>query len=122
MNASTGTTDAVNTDRLASVDLPRNRVPLGRPHAGHTDGVVVLAHTDISPHLDEYELQLDLMAHYGGFVALVTPESAAAKPRVARSAEVPKLTYGVPAGEVRSARRNSAARGVLSRCAQPGGA
>lgn len=30
MNASTGTTDAVSADRLASVALPWNRVPLGR--------------------------------------------------------------------------------------------
>ncbi|MGY3682004.1 hypothetical protein ACVWXU_005627 [Streptomyces sp. TE33382] len=31
MNASTGTEDAMGAERLASVGLPRNRVPLERP-------------------------------------------------------------------------------------------
>lgn len=31
MNASTGTFDAMGAERLASVDLPRNHVLLGRP-------------------------------------------------------------------------------------------
>lgn len=43
--------------------------------SGFVDGVVALTHSAISPHLDEYELQLSLIAHHGGFVALVTPET-----------------------------------------------
>ncbi|MFI2353732.1 hypothetical protein ACH5AG_03400 [Streptomyces anulatus] len=117
--------DLCIADRLRKTDpmhRPGWRWVLHLVHAGHIDGVVALAHTDISPHLDEYELQLDLMAHYGGFVALVTPESAGAKRRVTPPAKAPELTYGVPVGEVRSARRNSAARHILSHCSQLGGA
>lgn len=66
-------------DRLSTTD------PMHRPgwhwvlhliRAGHTDGVVALTHTAISQHLDEYELNLDLLDLHGGFVALVTPETA----------------------------------------------
>ncbi|MEU1484516.1 hypothetical protein [Streptomyces sp. NPDC005752] len=112
-------------DRLQKTDpmhRPGWRWVLHLVHAGHIDGVVVAAHTDISPHLDEYELQLDLMAHYGGFVALVTPESAGAKRRVTQPADTPEPTYGVTASEVRSARLNDAARHNHSHRALPGGA
>ncbi|MET7319551.1 hypothetical protein [Streptomyces sp. NPDC005549] len=90
-------------------------------HAGHINGVAAPAHTDISPYLDEYELRLDLMAHYGGFVALVAPESAGAKCRVTQSVDAPRLTYGVAAGKERSARHSGAAQRNLSRSARPGG-
>ncbi|MEU9426235.1 hypothetical protein AB0D87_25910 [Streptomyces sp. NPDC048342] len=67
------------TDRFGVTD------PLLRPgwsavrhqiRAGFVDGVVALTHSVISPHLDEYELQLALVEKHGGFVALVTPETA----------------------------------------------
>ncbi|MBD2831800.1 hypothetical protein ID871_10090 [Streptomyces pratensis] len=87
-------------------------------HAGHIDGVAAPAHTNISPHLDEYELQLALMAHYGGLLA---PESAGAKRRVTQSVDAPRLTYGVAAGKERSARHSGAAQRDLSRSARPGG-
>lgn len=44
--------------------------------AGFVDGVVALTHSVISPHLGEYELQLALVEESGGFVPLVTPETA----------------------------------------------
>lgn len=67
------------TDRFGATD------PLLRPgwsllryqiRAGYADGVVALTHSVISPHLDEYELQLDVIKNHLGFIALVTPESA----------------------------------------------
>ncbi|MGW3957330.1 hypothetical protein ACWEKM_42080 [Streptomyces sp. NPDC004752] len=69
----------VFTDRFGVTD------PLLRPgwsavrqqiRAGFADGVVALTHSIISPHLDEYELQLALVEESGGFVALVTTETA----------------------------------------------
>lgn len=67
------------TDRFGTTD------PLLRPgwslvrfqiRAGYADGVVVLTHSVISPHIDEYEPQLDLIERHLGFVALLTPETA----------------------------------------------
>lgn len=112
-------------DRLRKTDpmhRPGWRWALHLVHAGHIDGVVALAHTDISPHLDEYEPQLDLMAHYGGFVALVTPENSGAKRRLIQPTKIPEVTYGTALGEMGSARRNGAARSILSHSARPGGA
>ncbi|MET8690533.1 hypothetical protein ABZV77_40640 [Streptomyces sp. NPDC004732] len=69
----------------AVADLLHHTAPAQRPwwrwvlrqvRAGHADGVVVLAYEHISPHLDEYEQQLDLMAESGGFVALVSAENS----------------------------------------------
>ncbi|WP_435244257.1 hypothetical protein [Streptomyces sioyaensis] len=74
----------VGADRCIA-DRLRRTDPMHRPgwrwvlhliRAGHADGVVALTHSDISLHLDEYELQLDRVGHHGGFVALVTPEAA----------------------------------------------
>jgi hypothetical protein len=72
----------VFTDRIGLTD------PLLRPgwsavrhqiRAGFVDGVVALTHSVISPHVDEYELRLALVEEHGGFVALVTPETAGTK-------------------------------------------
>jgi hypothetical protein len=71
------------TDRFGATDpLPRPGWSLVRQQirSGYCDGVVMLTHSVISPHLDEYELQLDLVAEYLGFVALVTSE-ATSEPR-----------------------------------------
>ncbi|MEU6406059.1 hypothetical protein [Streptomyces sp. NPDC046985] len=71
----------VFTDRFGVTD------PLLRPgwsavrhqiRAGFVDGVVALTYSVISPHVDEYELKLALVEESGGFVALVTPETAGA--------------------------------------------
>ncbi|MEU9485989.1 hypothetical protein AB0D83_20385 [Streptomyces decoyicus] len=82
----------VGADRCIA-PRPGKTDPMHRPgwrwvlhliRAGHADGVVALTHSDISLHLDEYELQLDRVGHHGGFVALVTPEAAgeAVRPQV----------------------------------------
>ncbi|MEV0577220.1 hypothetical protein [Streptomyces sp. NPDC050392] len=112
-------------DRIRKTDpmhRPGWRWALHLVHAGLVDGVVVAAQTDISPHLDEYELQLDLMAHYGGFVALVTSESVTAKRRATRPMDEAEVAYGMAEGEMRSARLNSAAQSTLSHCPLLGGA
>ncbi|MFD0551597.1 hypothetical protein ACFQ0X_22200 [Streptomyces rectiviolaceus] len=79
----------VCADHCIADGLPKTD-PMHRPgwrwvlnlvRAGHVDGVVTLTHTEITQHLDEYELQLDLVDHHGGFVALVTPENVGAKRR-----------------------------------------
>ncbi|MFG3403845.1 hypothetical protein [Streptomyces sp. NPDC048142] len=70
------------TDRFGVTD-PQLRPGWSAVHhqirAGFADGVVALTHSVISPHMDEYELQLDLIEKHGGFVALVTPETAGTK-------------------------------------------
>jgi hypothetical protein len=74
--------DRCIADRLGKTDpmhRPGWRWALHLVRTGHADGVVALTHAEISQHLDEYELQLDLMDHHGGFVALVTPEGAGVK-------------------------------------------
>ncbi|MBA0053409.1 hypothetical protein E0L36_21785 [Streptomyces sp. AJS327] len=43
---------------------------------GYADGVMTLTHSVISPLLVEYELQLDLVNNYLGFIALATSETA----------------------------------------------
>ncbi|WP_411143113.1 hypothetical protein [Streptomyces sp. x-80] len=57
--------------------------PLARPgwclvraqiRAGYADGVVVVTHSVISPHADEYRQQLEWFGHHFGFVALIVPE------------------------------------------------
>ncbi|MEV6424736.1 hypothetical protein [Streptomyces sp. NPDC051662] len=70
------------TDRLstpAPIRRPGWTWALRMVRAGHADGVVALTHTAVSRHLAEYEFNLDLMDFYGGFVALVTPETAGTK-------------------------------------------
>ncbi|WP_241826760.1 hypothetical protein [Streptomyces graminilatus] len=67
------------TDRFGATDpLTRTGWSLVRHQirAGYADGVVALTHSVISPHLDEYALQLDLIEQHLGFVALVTAETA----------------------------------------------
>jgi hypothetical protein len=68
------------TDRFGATD------PLTRPgwslvrqqiRAGYADEVVALTHSVVSPHLDEYELQLNLIEEHLGFIALVTAETTA---------------------------------------------
>ncbi|WP_251060337.1 hypothetical protein [Streptomyces sp. ISL-100] len=43
--------------------------------SGFADGVVAVTHSVISPNLDEYEVQLQLVEAHLGFVALVTSET-----------------------------------------------
>ncbi|MET8021312.1 hypothetical protein [Streptomyces decoyicus] len=79
--------DRCIADQLSKADpmhRPGWRWVLHLIRAGRVDGVVAQTHTDISQHLDEYELQLDRVGHHGGFVALVTPEAAgeAVRPQV----------------------------------------
>lgn len=112
-------------------DRIRKTDPMPRPgwhwalhlvHAGLVDGVVTAAHTDISPHLDEYELQLDLMAHHGGFVALVTSESVTAKRPATLPVGSPEVGCEMTAGEMRRARLKGVAQSSLSHSPLPGGA
>jgi hypothetical protein len=74
--------DGCVTDRLSTTDpmcRPGWRWVLRMIRAGHADGVVVLTHTAISRRLDEYEISFDLMDLHGGFVALMTRETARTK-------------------------------------------
>lgn len=67
------------TDRVGATD-PLTRAGWSQVRhqvrAGYADGVVALTYSVISPRLDEYALQLDLIAQHLGFVALVTAETA----------------------------------------------
>ncbi|GAB2326710.1 hypothetical protein STREPTOSP366_19080 [Streptomyces variabilis] len=51
--------------------------------SGHAfvDRVVAFTHSSISPHLDDYEFQLTLVKEHGGFVALLTPDTAKGQSR-----------------------------------------
>lgn len=112
-------------DRIRKTDpmhRPGWRWALHLVHAGLVDGVVTEAHTDISPHLDEYELQLDLMAHHGGFVALVTSESVTAKRQATLPVGSPEVACELTEGEMRRARLNGVAQSSLSHSPLPGGA
>ncbi|MEV6421731.1 hypothetical protein [Streptomyces sp. NPDC051662] len=42
--------------------------------AGYADGVVVVTHSVVSPHIDAYKQQLNWFGAHFGFVALVVPE------------------------------------------------
>ncbi|MEU7316501.1 hypothetical protein [Streptomyces sp. NPDC007083] len=42
--------------------------------AGYADGVVVTRYSAISPCVEEYEEQLDLIDQHLGFIALMRPE------------------------------------------------
>lgn len=70
--------DQCIADRLSVMDpmqRPGWRLVLHLIHAGHADGVVALTYAAISQHVDEYEAQLHLVQHNGGFVALATSET-----------------------------------------------
>ncbi|WP_370418983.1 recombinase family protein [Streptomyces sp. QH1-20] len=69
--------DQCVADRLAAAPIHRPgwRLVLRLIRAGDVDGVVVPTYDSISRHLDEYENQLGLVEHFGGFVALATPET-----------------------------------------------
>lgn len=112
-------------DRIRKTDpmhRPGWRWALHLVHAGLIDGVVTAAHTDISPHLNEYELQLDLMAHHGGFVALVTSESVTAKRPATRPVDSPEVACEAAEGEMRRVRLNVVAHSSPSHSPLPGGA
>ncbi|MFJ9434888.1 hypothetical protein ACIRQY_35345 [Streptomyces sp. NPDC101490] len=62
------------------LDVPPRRRPgwrlaLRLVRSGDLDGIVVPAYDAISHHLDEYEGELGLVEHVGGFLAMAVPET-----------------------------------------------